>query len=161
GRCDTVARTRGRSGVSAGGARGGGTRRVRGLPSQRREPERHRGRERLDHRRATVGSTVMKRRAAVTGMGVVTPIGSAIDACADSLLAGRSGVRVIRVFDPASLPTRIAGEVTGMDLGGARDRKIAFALEAARQAFVQASACGTSPGGREGGNGAAASLGVG
>lgn len=68
-------------------------------------------------------------------MGAVTPLGSAVDAFADALIAGRSGVRAISIFDASTLPTRIAGEATlpaDVPLG---DRKVAFALEAARQAM--------------------------
>src|SRR4051794_13225694 len=90
----------------------------------------------------------MKRRVVVTGMGVVSPLGSDLGVFADRLLAGVSGVRAIRSFDTASLPTRIAGEVPergdGADAMGEarpklRDRKIAFALEAARKAMAMAS----------------------
>jgi 3-oxoacyl-[acyl-carrier-protein] synthase II len=100
-------------------------------------------------------------RVAITGMGVVTPLGNAVDVFIDALLAGRSGIRAIRNFDPASLPTRIAGEAELPAEVPFGDRKIAFALEAARQAMADASACGSTPGGAEGGANAAVSLGVG
>jgi 3-oxoacyl-[acyl-carrier-protein] synthase II len=74
----------------------------------------------------------------------------------DALLAGRSGIGAVRSFDPASLPTRIAGEVRARHEAPLPDRKIGFALEAARQAFAQACARGTAPSGRGG-----LSLGVG
>jgi 3-oxoacyl-[acyl-carrier-protein] synthase II len=80
----------------------------------------------------------MKHRVAITGMGVVSPIGSTVKSFRDSLLAGVSGVGPITLFDPAELPTRIAAEVkTPLSLEF-RDRKIGFALEAARQAFDDA-----------------------
>lgn len=86
-----------------------------------------------------------RHRVAVTGMGVVAPNGNSVHEFADSLLAGRSGVRTIAAFDPTSLPTRIAGE-SRLPAGTTfRDRKIAFALEAARQAWESATACGTAP----------------
>jgi 3-oxoacyl-[acyl-carrier-protein] synthase II len=71
---------------------------------------------------------------AVTGLGVVTPIGKTVDSFREGLRAGRSGAGPITLFDPAELPTRIAAEVrwSGPIL---RDRKVTFALEAARQAF--------------------------
>jgi 3-oxoacyl-[acyl-carrier-protein] synthase II len=93
----------------------------------------------------------MRRRVAITGMGVVSPLGNSVDAFRDALLAGRSGVGPITVFDPASLPTKIAAEVK-WDGPILRDRKITFALEAARQATE---AAGRPPG--EGG----LSLGIG
>jgi 3-oxoacyl-(acyl-carrier-protein) synthase len=67
-------------------------------------------------------------------MGVVSPIGNTTDAFRDNLLAGVSGVGRITLFDPAELPTRIAAEVK-WNGPLPRDRKIAFALEAARQAM--------------------------
>jgi 3-oxoacyl-[acyl-carrier-protein] synthase II len=68
-------------------------------------------------------------------MGVVSPIGNSTSVLRDNLLAGVSGVGRITLFDPAELPTKIAAEVKW---SGAlpRDRKIAFALEAARQAMA-------------------------
>ena len=76
----------------------------------------------------------MRRRVAVTGMGVVTPIGQDVESFTAALREGRSGAGPVTLFDPAKLPTRIAAEVrwTGPIL---RDRKITFALEAARQAM--------------------------
>ena len=76
-----------------------------------------------------------RHRVAVTGMGVVSPLGSSVEAFTDGLLAGRSGIRTISIFDASTLPTRIAGEAAlpaEVPLG---DRKIAFALEATRQAM--------------------------
>ncbi len=79
----------------------------------------------------------MRHRVVVTGLGVVSPIGNGAVTFREKLLAGVSGVGPITIFDPASLPTRIAAEVkwAGPIL---RDRKISFALEAARQAVETA-----------------------
>ena len=108
----------------------------------------------------------VSERVVVTGMGVVSPLGNDVDVFVDALLEGRSGVRRITHFDPATLPTRIAGEadVPAAEIEDALgDRKIAFARIAARQAMQAATACGTAPGGGERGSGAGASvcLGVG
>jgi 3-oxoacyl-[acyl-carrier-protein] synthase II len=86
-----------------------------------------------------------RHRVVVTGMGVVTPLGSDVDAFAEALLAGRSGVGPITIFDASTLPTRIAGESRLPDDAPLGDRKIAFALEATRQAMRAASACGSRP----------------
>ncbi len=77
-------------------------------------------------------------RVVVTGMGVVSPLGNAVSILVSELLAGRSGVRRISVFDASGLPTRIAGEARLPEDAPLGDRKIAFALEAARQAMAQA-----------------------
>jgi 3-oxoacyl-[acyl-carrier-protein] synthase II len=91
----------------------------------------------------------MKHRVAVSGMGVVAPTGQSVGEFLDSLLSGRSGAVPISIFDPASLPTRIAAEVRWSG-EPSRDRKISFAAEAARQAFEAATACGAAPRGEGG-----------
>lgn len=83
------------------------------------------------------------QRVAITGMGLVTPLGCDLDLFADRLLAGHSGAGPIRCFDPADLPTRIAAEVDADSLEvKSRDRKLAFALVAARAAVADAAAHG-------------------
>jgi 3-oxoacyl-[acyl-carrier-protein] synthase II len=54
-------------------------------------------------------------RVAITGVGVVTPIGLGYEAFRDALRQGRSGVGPITVFDSAGLDTRIAAEVRAAD----------------------------------------------
>jgi len=49
-----------------------------------------------------------RRRVVVTGLDVVTPIGSEVEAFWKAALAGVSGVRRITHFDPEGLPTQIA-----------------------------------------------------
>ena len=51
------------------------------------------------------------RRVAVTGLGLVTPLGTGVDKNWEALMAGRSGISRISRFDPKDFPTRIAGEV--------------------------------------------------
>lgn len=51
----------------------------------------------------------------VTGLGLITPLGNDLATNWQSLLAGRSGIRLIRSFDTAQLPVRIAGEVRDFD----------------------------------------------
>src|SRR5436309_1091701 len=92
----------------------------------------------------------MRYRVVVTGMGVVSPIGCTVAEFTASLRAGVSGVGPITLFDPASLRTRIAAEVKPAFVAF-RDRKISFALDAARQAALAACACGSRPGGERGG----------
>ncbi len=104
----------------------------------------------------------MRRRVVVTGVGAVTPLGIGAEALGEGLLAGRSGVGMLTLFDPAELPTRVAAQVPlGDEALGFRDRKIAFAVMAAEEAFSQSRACGSEPGGALGGQGAGVSLGVG
>src|SRR2546430_3106797 len=79
----------------------------------------------------------VRHRVVITGMGVVAPIGQSVAEFRDALLAGRSGIGPITIFDPASLPTRIAAEVK-WDGEILRDRKVSFAIAAAQQAFDNA-----------------------
>ena len=57
---------------------------------------------------------MMKRnRVVITGMGVLAPNGIGLDAFWESLLAGRSGIGPITLFDATHFKSRIAGEVRG------------------------------------------------
>jgi nodulation protein E len=55
------------------------------------------------------------KRVAITGMGAVSALGIGVDALWSGLLAARSGVRLITLFDPQSLNSPIAAEVPGFD----------------------------------------------
>lgn len=59
-----------------------------------------------------------QRRVAVTGMGVVTPLGHDTDVFYNNLLEGVSGISEIETFDCASYPTRIAGEIKSFSTDG-------------------------------------------
>ncbi len=88
------------------------------------------------------------RRIVITGMGVVSPLGNSVERFWSSLIAGKSGIRPITLFDASALPVRIAGEVTDLDFEGirdrfprsqtCRDRKVFLALAAAHQAISNA-----------------------
>jgi 3-oxoacyl-[acyl-carrier-protein] synthase II len=52
-----------------------------------------------------------RRRVAVTGLGLVTPLGTGVEKNWEGLSHGRSGVATITRFDAKNFPTRIAGEV--------------------------------------------------
>ena len=84
------------------------------------------------------------RRVVVTGMGVVTPIGSDLKTFWDNLIAGRSGVRKITQFDASTFPCQIAAEVPEFDPAAylanlkdirRTDRFAQFALACAKQAL--------------------------
>ncbi len=55
------------------------------------------------------------RRAVVTGIGIVSPIGKDLASCWNCLRRGQSGIRTIQAFNPGGLPVRFAGEVDGFD----------------------------------------------
>lgn len=88
-----------------------------------------------------------RRRVAITGIGMVTPIGSDTPTTWTNLQAGRSGVAAIRSFDASTFPTRIGAEVKDFDAAARiNDRKllkhashsVRFALAAATEAFADA-----------------------
>jgi len=53
-----------------------------------------------------------RRRVVVTGMGIVSPVGSTLDAAWASILAGKSGIRPITTYDISAYSTRFAGTVS-------------------------------------------------
>ena len=86
------------------------------------------------------------RKIVVTGLGLVTPLGTDVETTWEALLAGRSGVGPITRFNPGTLKTRIAAEVKGFDAERWMQRKearrvdlfVQYALAASEMA-VQAS----------------------
>ncbi|HEV8252137.1 MAG TPA: beta-ketoacyl-ACP synthase II [Candidatus Limnocylindria bacterium] len=63
------------------------------------------------------------RRVVVTGMGVVSPVGIGADASWDALVAGRSGIADITLFDTTDYEIHVAGEVKGFDVSQYMDGK--------------------------------------
>jgi 3-oxoacyl-[acyl-carrier-protein] synthase II len=56
-----------------------------------------------------------RRRVVVTGIGLVTPLGTGIEENWTKLVAGRSGIGPITRFDASVVPAQIAGEVRDFD----------------------------------------------
>jgi 3-oxoacyl-[acyl-carrier-protein] synthase II len=87
---------------------------------------------------------VSKRRVVVTGLGIVSPLGSTIDSTWAAVLRGESGIGPITRFDTASFPTKIAGAVRDFDVSQyispkeARrmDEFMHYGVAAGMQAFV-------------------------
>ena len=52
-----------------------------------------------------------KRRVVITGLGIVSPVGSTVASAWDSICNGRSGIRTITKLDVSAFPCRIGGEV--------------------------------------------------
>jgi 3-oxoacyl-[acyl-carrier-protein] synthase II len=59
---------------------------------------------------------VTERRAVVTGVGIVSPVGIGADTAWDALVSGRSGIDRITLFDPSQFEVDVAGEVKGFDV---------------------------------------------
>jgi 3-oxoacyl-[acyl-carrier-protein] synthase II len=84
----------------------------------------------------------MKRKVAVTGLGIISPCGNTIDAFSVNLMAGKSGVRKISSAYSSLLSVKIAAEVDFNPLDyftkrqvSTMDRVNQFALAAASQAW--------------------------
>jgi 3-oxoacyl-[acyl-carrier-protein] synthase II len=77
--------------------------------------------------RTAEGEHVSKRdigqRVVITGMGALTPLGLTVEETWAGLVAGRSGIGPVTLFDASNLPVRIAGEVKGFDPGQYMDIK--------------------------------------
>jgi 3-oxoacyl-[acyl-carrier-protein] synthase II len=84
----------------------------------------------------------------VTGVGIVSPLGIGREAFWSNLVAGRSGVGPITLFDASALPVRFGGEVKGLETeqivrqfpaaARTRDRKLLLGLAASQQAIADA-----------------------
>ncbi|MFQ6673781.1 MAG: beta-ketoacyl-ACP synthase II [Fidelibacterota bacterium] len=89
----------------------------------------------------------MKRRAVVTGMGIVSPVGVGVSAFWDSLICGRSGIGYVTKFDTTEFPVKIGGEVAHFSREEYLDKKelnrlddfSVYALVAAQEAIEDAS----------------------
>ena len=87
-----------------------------------------------------------ERRVVVTGIGPVTPVGIGREAFWDALVAGRSGIGEVTLFDASDFPVRIAGEVKDFDAERwmekkatrRTDRVVHLAVAAARLAWEDA-----------------------
>lgn len=65
----------------------------------------------------------MKHRVVVTGMGVVTSLGSDLPTLWNNLLAGKSGISQIEAFDTSDYTTKIAAEIKDFDPSVYIDKK--------------------------------------
>jgi 3-oxoacyl-[acyl-carrier-protein] synthase II len=90
-----------------------------------------------------------RRRAVLTGIGAITPLGLDLASIRTALRQGRSGIGPIRSFDASALPVRFAGSVEGFDARQYLDKKdrkrlnmmsrtIQFAVGAAKLALDDA-----------------------
>jgi 3-oxoacyl-[acyl-carrier-protein] synthase II len=88
---------------------------------------------------------ILDRRVVVTGVGLVTPLGTGVEKNWEALMAGRSGIGLIQSFDPSDFPTKIAGEVRDFNPEDWIEKKeikrmdpfIQYAMATAQQAMEQ------------------------
>ena len=84
-----------------------------------------------------------KRRVVITGLGIISPVGTGISTTWQNIVAGKSGITRITHFDPSQLACQVAGEVQGFDVtqylpakdARRMDRFIHFGLVAGMEAF--------------------------
>ena len=57
-----------------------------------------------------------KRRVVVTGLGIVSPMGSTVESAWEAILRGQSGIGPVTRFDVSAFPVRFAGQVRGFDV---------------------------------------------
>lgn len=85
----------------------------------------------------------MARRVVVTGLGMVTPLGTGVVENWENVCSGKSGIGPITKFDASGFPTRIAGEVKNFRSEDFMDKQqirrfdifIHFAVASARMAI--------------------------
>ncbi len=88
----------------------------------------------------------MNKRAVITGMGVISPVGNSLEEFWNHLVEGRSGIDFVTRFDVSEMPTKVAGEVKNfeptdwLDKKESRrmDRFVQLAVAAAKMAIADA-----------------------
>jgi 3-oxoacyl-[acyl-carrier-protein] synthase II len=58
---------------------------------------------------------VSSRRVVITGLGIVSPVGSTVDTAWQNICAGKSGISKIDVFDASEFSVQISGAVQGFN----------------------------------------------
>ncbi len=57
-----------------------------------------------------------KRKVVITGLGIVSPVGSTVSSAWESIISGKSGITRITRFDASNFTSQIAGEVKDFDI---------------------------------------------
>ena len=79
-----------------------------------------------------------RRRVVITGLGALSPVGTTLQECWETVVAGISGVGPITRFDATGYETRFAGEVVGFDPDAVLGRKEARRMDRHAQLGVAA-----------------------
>ena len=56
-----------------------------------------------------------KRRVVITGLGIISPVGSTVDTAWHNVVEGKSGIGPITRFDVSAWPVRFHGPVAGFE----------------------------------------------
>ena len=78
-------------------------------------------------------------RVVITGMGALSPLGLTVSSTWEALIAGKSGIDYITLFDTEDFETKIAGEVKGFEPANYISRKEARHMDRFAQLAVVAS----------------------
>jgi len=86
-----------------------------------------------------------EQRIVITGMGAVSSVGHTSQETFDNLIAGKSGIARVSLFDPSGIDCQVAGEVKDFDPATYMDVKMArrigryaqFSLAATQEALAQ------------------------
>jgi len=96
--------------------------------------------------------SIINNRVVVTGIGILCPVGRNASSTWEAIIAGKSGIDYITLFDPEPFATKFAGEVKGFNPTDYVNRKqarhmdrfvqlaVAASLEAVKQAGIQITA---------------------
>ncbi len=82
----------------------------------------------------------MRRRAVITGLGTVNPLANSVPDYWRALVAGKSGIAPITLFDTAAFKVKFGGEVKGFNPAGVIDSKDARRLDRFAQFALVAAA---------------------
>lgn len=82
----------------------------------------------------------MRDRVVITGMGIISPIGTGRENFWKSLVQGKIGISAVTRFDISDYPTKIAGEVNDFDPNDYMDKKEARRMDRFTQFAVAATA---------------------
>ncbi len=90
------------------------------------------------------GKELAKRRVVVTGLGIVSPVGSTVSSAWQTIVSGKSGIGLITRMDTSLFTTQIGGPVRDFDIDDFIDKKdarkmdpfIHYGIAAAEQALT-------------------------
>ena len=93
------------------------------------------------------------RRVVVTGLGVISPVGSSTEAAWDNLIAGYNGIGPITYFDTTNYKAKLGAQVKDFDPMNYMDRSemlrsdkfVQYAMGAVVQAVEESGVIGTLP----------------
>jgi 3-oxoacyl-[acyl-carrier-protein] synthase II len=90
--------------------------------------------------------SVEKRRVVITGLGIVSPVGNTVEEAWNSVIAGKSGVKLLTRLNADDYPAKVAAEIRDFDVeqfvekkeARKMDRFTQFAVAAAKMAIADA-----------------------